>query len=230
MRRSPFDRLAAARGALLPLAAIGVLVCGMWTEPPLAVAAEKVDSVRVGPLDLGANFNTIQVRLDFAGDDNQNASVLVTYWRTLQDSTQADTAFSLVRSSEPRRFCGVIFWLQPNTSYTVRAVVTDSDGGGETRTSSVTTRANPDHGSAGRQIWASPSGSDTNDGFSASSPKQTIRGALAILRPGGQIRLLPGIYYESDTLLAPGRPDSSYSIVGEGNPDSIVLDGSAVNL
>lgn len=60
-------------------------------------------------------------------------------------------------------------------------------------------------------IWVSPSGSDTNSGLSAASPKATVQAGYAAVTGGATLHLLTGNY--TDVVLTTTK---SVNIVGEG--------------
>ncbi|MCP4121468.1 MAG: right-handed parallel beta-helix repeat-containing protein [Bacteroidetes bacterium] len=66
-------------------------------------------------------------------------------------------------------------------------------------------------------------GTDTADGLSESTALRTISGALEKLKPGGGIRILPGIYSEALAIIGSGSSPAGIFIEGyRGRP---VLDG-----
>ena len=214
------------------------LVFAMTLLAPLlfgAAPARSDNQTTVGSLTLTANYNTIQFKLAYTGDDDQDATVLVRYWKT-SSSANKDTAVVPVRDVTEPRFTGVIFWLDESTGYTVEAKISDPDGlddlpNPSTITESITTRHSATPSVTGNTIWVSPSGNNNNPGTSSGSPKQTIAAALSALSgAGSQIRLLPGIYYETFQPMVSGNSSNYYSIVGDSNPDSTIIDGSDVNL
>jgi len=198
------------------------LCCALTAAPALAL-----NSIGVGTLSLNAHFNTVHLRLPYTGDDNRNATVLVRYSRGRTFSASgADTAVVPYRDVKLRRFTGVALWLDANTEYVFRVDVTDPDGGSTTLLPAyLRTRANPGHEIPLNRVFVSPSGDDRNPGTLA-APKRTIMASVLSLTPGGQVRVLPGIYYETVWLQQDGTPTQYYSIVGHGDPDSVIIDGS----
>ena len=201
------------------------LVFAMTLLAPLlfgAAPARSDNQTTVGSLTLTANYNTIQFKLAYTGDDDQDATVLVRYWKT-SSSANKDTAVVPVRDVTEPRFTGVIFWLDESTGYTVEAKISDPDGlddlpNPSTITESITTRHSATPSVTGNTIWVSPSGNNNNPGTSSGSPKQTIAAALSALSgAGSQIRLLPGIYYETFQPMVSGNSSNYYSIVGDSN-------------
>ena len=109
-----------------------------------ATLARSANSTTVGAFTLTANYNTIQFKLAYTGDDNQSATVFVRYWKT-GSPANSDTAVVPVRDLTEPRLTGVIFWLEENTAYTVEVTISDPDGLADrpnpsTLTQSITTR------------------------------------------------------------------------------------------
>lgn len=194
-------------------------------EPALAQIFMRPTS-----MDLTANFNTIQAKLNYLGDDNEDAEVYARYWRTADGPTMADQGHDLVRDVARRRFCGTLFWLSENTSYTVELHAVDPDGiDTEIWTGSITTRATPPTPSAATRIYVATNGVDSPDcGGTPDSPCATIQQAHDRLPDGGggQIVMRQGVYYQSASLFKIGTPTAPYSIVKENPGDSVVIYGS----
>jgi hypothetical protein len=94
------------RGLAAALPVFAIAVC--------STPAQSGNTTTVGPLTLTANYNTVQFKFAYTGDDNQNATVLVRYWRT-SSSANKDTAVVPTRDVKYLRFTGVVFWLDDNT-------------------------------------------------------------------------------------------------------------------
>jgi len=67
---------------------------------------------------------------------------------------------------------------------------------------------------AGPPLYVNPTGSDTNDGASATTPLATIQAALEKATPGTVINLAPGIYREMPTTVRDGAPGAPITIKG----------------
>ena len=71
--------------------------------------------------------------------------------------------------------------------------------------------------------YVSPSGSDDADGKGETTAFQTIARAMEAVRPGGEVRILQGTYYEALGILNGGDSDIPITITGyKGSP---ILDG-----
>jgi hypothetical protein len=126
---------------------------------------------------------------------------------------------NMTRISGPR-WAGSLLWLEPNTTYEVRGVIDDPDGGGST-TRTVTTRANPVEIPTGRTWYVAKNGSDANSG-STTAPLLTIGAAVSRAQPGEEIRVRPGVYYETLDTPRSGTATAPIHLVGE---TGAVLDG-----
>jgi len=216
------------RGAGLAMAAVLGLTLPVLAPSPAAAG----NNIVVGTLSLAPNFNTVNFRLNYTGDDDQDATVTVRYWKTSASDLKDDGVVPMRwhPGIGTRYFAGKLFWLTEGVDYTIELVIFDPDGGGTSITQSVTTRVAAGHEATGPQIWVSPSGNDANTGFVQTAPKKTIASALAVVNtgsyPGAQIRLLPGVYYEGNEVTQSGTAANPYSIVGYGDPDTVIIAGN----
>ena len=153
------------------------------------------------------------------GDDNLNGVVTVEYrsrgdkqWRTGMPLRRVPAGVgqtTTVPFSWPNKHAGSIFDVRPNTLYTVRLTLNDPDGGSETRSLSVRTRAVPRAATDARERMVTP---------------ETI-GQIA---HAGEVLLLAAGYYGRFVARfdgVPGRPIVYRSADGGAVFDSIVLDG-----
>jgi parallel beta-helix repeat protein len=156
-------------------------------------------------------INNISVEWLITGDDDLDAAVAVRYRR------QGDTAWSpgmdLRRipagSNEgfswANKFAGSVFDVQANTTYEVQLTLTDPDGGSETRTGTVTTRAVP----------APMAGAPVKNATPATLAS-VLNGAL----PGDIIELGAGTYaaFTVGRNGLPGQP----IVIRDGNGDAVI--------
>jgi hypothetical protein len=173
-----------------------------------------------GTLQLYSTFEAIGARLPYTGDANGDATARLE-WRKVGDATwsQAHTMSKITNS----RWAGSILWLEPNTSYEVRAVINDPDGGGTSASATTTTRLEPSTVPTGQTYWVDTHGNDGNDG-SSGAPLATLSAAAAKARPGDQIRVRPGIYYQTFDTPVGGTATSPIHLVADGQ--GVILDGS----
>jgi hypothetical protein len=120
------------------------------------------------------------------------------------------------------RWAGSVFWLSANTAYEVRGVIDDPDGGGTTA-GSIRTRSEPVYAVAGHTWWVASDGNDAANGDQA-TPFATISVAAGHAMPGDEIRLKPGIYYQ--TLDTPRSGTAGAFIHLSADGPGVILDGS----
>lgn len=172
-----------------------------------------------GSLDLYPNYHAVSVRVSYTGDANLNATARLD-WRP-QGASSWTTGMSMTRITN-LRWAASVMWLQPDMPYEVRAVITDLDGGA-TVTGSVRTRREPNTTPSGTTWWVATNGSDAAAGTSG-APLATLQAASAKAQPGDQIRVRPGIYYQTLDVAKAGTVSSLIHLVADG--PGVVLDGS----
>jgi len=180
-------------------------------------AAQNASSA--GALELYPTFHSVGVRLAFSGDANLNATARVEWRQTGSPEWRAGTF--LTRIPGPR-WAGSVFWLPSGADVEVRAVIEDPDGGASA-TGTVRTRAPLPAAPGGVTRWVAPGGSDANPGTSA-APFATIQAALNVAQPGDEVRVRPGVYYQSFDTPRSGTASAPIHIVADG--PGVVLDGS----
>lgn len=150
----------------------------------------------------------LSIEWPFTGDDDADSVVAVRFRQAGAPTWRDALPLYPVRAganeghSWATRHAGSLFALEPATTYEVELVLTDPDGGGDTRVLTATTRAVPAGPSAPNVLAADPT---------------TVEALLAAAAPGDVIELAPGTYP---------------SLVGsnDGTVDQpIVLRGSAVD-
>ena len=73
-------------------------------------------------------------------------------------------------------------------------------------------------GNSGSQIYVSPNGDDSYDGYAISRPKRTVRAAVNAARPGMKIFIAAGTYEEITPIIVPQRVD----VRGDGERSTII--------
>jgi hypothetical protein len=142
------------------------------------------------------------------GDDNRNAAVAVSYRKKGEKQWRPGHPMLRVHGEvanqdyephkTPNLFAGSVLFLQPTTTYEVRFVMTDPDGGAAPpRTLTISTRAEPKAFAKGRKIHLRPGGD--------------LAAAYRSARPGDVLLLHAGVYKLPATLVldrsgAPGMP------------------------
>src|SRR5690606_31096700 len=109
-------------------------------------------------------------------------------------ATGWSTAMGLVRvdSDVGNSLAGSIMFLEPGTAYEVRVTLGDPDGGGDSRTVTVSTAATPVRPAPARTLHVVP-GSGGGAG-SAADPYRGVEAAWAAARPGDELLLHTGTY------------------------------------
>jgi hypothetical protein len=184
-----------------------------------AVPAIAQDASVPGALELYPTMQAVGVRLAYTGDDNGNATARLE-WR-LQGGGAWTLGVTMNRITG-RRWAASVMWLDPDTAYEVRAVIEDPDGGAAA-TGSVRTRSDAVPAPSGRTWWVAPAGSDSGAG-TAASPLRTLQAAADRVQPGEEIRLRPGVYYQTVHVTRAGRADAMIHLVADG--PGVILDGS----
>src|SRR3954466_10962871 len=149
---------------------------------------------------------SIGVEWQIVGDGNHNAQVSVDY--RVQGTSIWLAALPLVRidNVDANMLAGSVLFLTPGTSYDVRLILSDPDGGSATQTRAVATRAVPQPTTGGRTLHVAP-GSGSGDG-SAAAPYRGIAQAQAAAASGDMLLLHQGDYGGRvlfDKSGAPGR-------------------------
>ena len=158
-----------------------------------------------------------------SGDDpDQDASAAVQY-RTGGAPYMSGLPLSRVTDT---RFVGSLFWLQPDTSYDVRVVLGDPDGGlldNVTLDATASTRADIVIPAPNQIFYVSPAGAGPHCILAA--PCSLSQG-IGSARPGDEVVLRAGDYYQGDISLPRSGSDGA-PIVIRGYPgETAVLNGT----
>jgi len=73
-------------------------------------------------------------------------------------------------------------------------------------------------GNSGSQIFVSPNGDDSYDGYAITRPKRTVRAAVNAARPGMKVFIAAGTYDEITPIIVPQRVD----VRGDGERSTII--------
>jgi hypothetical protein len=184
-----------------------------------ATPAAAQNGTTAGTLELYPTFQSVGVRLGYSGDLNLNGTAHLEWRRTGASTWTVGVPMTRITGS---RWAGSVMWLSSGTAYDVRAVVTDPDGG-VTATGSVTTRSDPPTTPSGRTWWVATNGNDTNSG-TLSAPLATLAQAANNAQPGDEIRVKPGIYYQTLDTPRAGTASAPIHLVADG--PGVRLDGS----
>jgi len=221
---------------LLPLAAVGMAKAAGGPSGDMAI--------RPGRLVLEApTLVCLGVRWYVSGDHNGNARVLVSYrqqgakaWREglplFRVGTGPDTQEGEARLDRGEReawpflvgnlFAGSIFDLKPGTSYEIKLVMSDPDGGGATKVLTTSTRPVPSPPKAKRALYVVP-GEGGGRGTQA-DPLRGLAAANAAAKAGDLILVRAGVYQGTFTTDKSGTAEAP--IVWRGAEDGeTVIDG-----
>src|SRR5436190_6407826 len=191
-----------------------ILLSLLAAAPALAQNASTA-----GSLELDPTYHCVGVRLTYSGDANANAGAHVE-WRLPGVATWTrGVPMTRITTS---RWAGSVLWLTPGADVEVRAVIDDPDGGGSA-SATAHTRAVPSLTATGRTWWVATDGNDANPGTSA-LPLATLQSAVALVQPGEEIRVRPGIYYQTVDGVRGGTASSLVHLIADG--PGVILDGS----
>src|SRR5688500_13265855 len=160
---------------------------------PAAVSTPAfAQPVTAGAVRSYSTPQSIGVEWDVTGDPDHDARVAVRYRR--MGTTAWSDAMPLFRVdfAGQNMLAGSVMFLSSFAPYEVELALTDPDGGGETRTVTVTTLREPALPTGGRTLHVAP-GSGGGDG-SQGNPFQGIDAADAAARPGDIVLVHAGDY------------------------------------
>jgi hypothetical protein len=200
-----------------------LLACPAAGAVALQSPAHAADSSKLGTITLRPTIHAMGVRAAIEGDDNANAAVAVAFKKSGGSAVMQGPP--LVRASGPRGL-GSLFFLEPDTEYTVTLTLTDPDNAGPVEASAAArTRRDAPPAATGQHRYVNAgSGADSNDG-SQGHPFKTIQRAVGQAGPGVTIHVASGVYREAVTVSGShgGAPDKPLWIVAD---PGAVLDGS----
>lgn len=174
----------------------------------------------VGTMELYPTFENIGIRLAYTGDTNANGTAQL-FWRVSGASTWIP-GIQMTRIASSR-WAGSVLWLTENTNYEVRAVITDPDCGSEV-SGTTKTRSSIVPAVTGRIWWVATNGSDTTGDGTTTKPYATLDKAGGQANAGDDIRVRPGIYYQS---MANGRSGTAVAPIHlTADAAGVIIDGS----
>jgi hypothetical protein len=175
-------------------------------------------------IELYANFHTagVIVTIDASDDPDADAVASLSYRIGVESFAEA---FPLTRIRDTQ-FVGSLFNLSPGTSYDVRVVLTDPDGGvldGVVVSDSVATRSEIVIPSPSTSLHVSPSGSGT--ACTEASPCALTYG-IQQAQPGDHVVLASGVYRQGEISLSRSGSNGSPIVIRAADGEAPILDGS----
>jgi hypothetical protein len=171
------------------LSAIAVLLwCGL---APDALQAQTT-SVIPGSIRAYTTISSIGIEWSIGGDADHDATAAVDYRVASSGAWRPALALVRVDSNGTNMLAGSVLFVLANTSYEVRLILADPDGGGSTQTVVVATRPVPVPPSAGRTFHVVPGAGGGNG--SAANPFRGIAAAQAVAQPGDTFFVHGGSY------------------------------------
>jgi len=198
--------------------------------PSTALAAPG-DSIVPGVVRVDTTYESIGVVWEVSGDDNLNSTMTLQF-REVGTSAWSDAAPavraypSIIVNGSPLgldRWGASAVFLTPGTTYDLRLMITDPDGGGATQTTTATTRywAQPDP--AGRQLQVAP-GNGGGTGTPA-DPFLGLQAAADAAQPGDTFTVAAGTYSPFQVMTS-GTNGHPIAFIAEGN---VVIDGAGTD-
>jgi len=185
----------------------------------LPSAASAQNASTAGALELDPTFGAIGARLAYTGDADTDAVAHLEWRVTGQAAWRRGVDLTRITN---HRWAGSVLWLAEGTPVDVRAVIEDPDGGA-TASASTRTRVTPAAVPTGTTWWVATGGSDAGAGTSG-APLATLQAAADRANPGDQIRVRPGVYYQSLDCTRAGAPGALIHLVADA--PGVALDGS----
>ncbi len=184
-------------------------------------SAHRMPTVTPGELRSYATIHSIGIEWDITGDENHNAECSVQYRALGTTDWQPALPLFRVDFNGENMLAGSIFFLDAATSYEIRLTLSDPDGGSDTRTVTVATRAVPQLPN-GRVFHVIP-GSGGGDGSNA-NPFQGIAAAQTVAQPGDTFLLHAGSYENEGEVQFDAAGTAGQYIVwkGAGDGDAVL--------
>lgn len=210
---------------VLPILLVAASAALCWGTPQAEAVEDRTTDVAVSTY---ANYETVSVYGNFAGDDNANGLASFEYKKASSGTWLP--GMPMDRIPNEARFAA-FFFAEPNAAYDVHVTFNDPDGllGSNPVQVSVTTRTDTIPVGSGRIYYVSPNGDDSDPGTSV-EPFRTISKAASVVVPGDTVYVKAGTYRERVNLIGKsGTPANwiTFQAFGDG---PAILDGSDRNL
>lgn len=179
---------------LLLIPTLALLLAGreiVQVLPPFIASAQTTNTVP-GTLQSYVTADSIGFEWVISGDSDHDAAVTVQYRQQGSGSWQQALPLFRVDYNGFNMLAGSILFLDPSLTYEVQLALTDPDGGADSRTLTLATRAEPALPTGGRTRHVVP-GSGGGDG-SVANPFQGMAAAQAAAQPGDIFLIHAGSY------------------------------------
>lgn len=193
------------------LCTILILAVAQFLAAPISLAVDRplsafsvsdsVNGTTPGPIEIAATQLGINVKWWIEGDDDLDCQVAVAFrrfgsaepWRDAQSLLRVEPAGVSGQSVDPGNLlAGSLLHVEPGTSYEIRLILSDPDGGAAEEIVSASTRTWPAAPADARVRYVTP-GSGGGTG-TEEDPFQGLAAANAQAEPGDLFLLAPGIY------------------------------------
>jgi hypothetical protein len=208
------------------------LIFALTLTISISHASPPVNEVVPGEIRVDDTFTHLGVLWEIDGDDDLDSSMSLEYRRP-GDSVWLPAAPAM--RAYPTIYVqdgplGLNYWaasamfLEPGTSYELRATLMDPDGGGDTHTLTAVTRSELQASSQGRNLYVIP-GDGGGDG-SITNPFQGLQAAADGAQPGDKFNIYSGTYQPFQILIS-GSDGKPITFLGPENGETII-DGAGI--
>lgn len=188
-----------------------VFFCG-WSSSCFAVVAAGVRYY--------ATRNSIGIEWDISADSNHNAQCQVQYRKRGNSIWQEGMPLFRVDFNGADMLAGSILFLEPSTTYDVQLLLTDTDGGNESKAFSLQTLSLPVLPQNGRTLYVTP-GSGGGNG-SKNDPFKGLETAQNHVLPGDIVLIGAGYYDGEIEFTVSGEPDNYIVWKAMGNGAAVL--------
>lgn len=198
------------------------------------ISLHAQNSVTPGTLRIDATFENISVLYNISGDANLNSSLTINYrvngsgmsFQPAAMTMRAYPGLVIDGNSTSRNYhAGSVMFLTPHTAYDLQLILSDPNGGSNTSTTTVSTKAIPQPSVTAQLKYVTP-GNGGGSGTSA-NPFQGIQAAISSVQAGDHFILRPG-EYEPFSLTTNGT--ATQPIVFESEtPHTAIFNGNGIN-
>lgn len=183
-----------------------------------------------GTIRTDPTYNHISVRWSVSGDTDRDSSLTLEFREQGGVTWQAGAAAMRAYPTTPvngsplnlNYWAASALFLQPGTTYELRLILTDPDGGGDTQIVTETTRTWPQPAAGGRDLYVVPGNGGGNG--SPGNPFQGLQTAADAAQAGDTFHVAAGTYAPFE-LLVDGTANQPITFMGPDDATA-VIDGS----